>query len=124
MGSIPGGVHEQFSQAAAQSDRRRTPRFDLDMSLRVRPANNQSRVIQGRIVDLSRGGMNAVISADMPLGTALVVEFVLPYAFTIVRLGAVVRFRNSYQYGMQFVNITDADQAKLNRACAALELLQ
>jgi hypothetical protein len=47
------GGHAIWFPAEHPRDRRRAARFDLDMRLVVRPANNRSRAIHARIIDLS-----------------------------------------------------------------------
>ena len=65
-----------------------------------------------------------IAADDLRLGEALVLEFILPYVFTSVVLQAVIRRRDRYRYGLEFVNVTDSDQAKIDRASTALGLLR
>jgi c-di-GMP-binding flagellar brake protein YcgR len=109
--------------ASDPSNRRRFVRHHLDTRLVVRP-KDRSRSIHGRIVDLSQGGISAVIAADLPLGDVIELQFELPYAATGVLLQAIIRRRESYQYSLEFVHVIAADQEKINRTCAALSLLK
>ncbi len=111
-------------QTNRQPDRRRFVRHRLDARLVVRPTDNRSRMIHGRIVDLSQGGISAVIAANLQLGDVLELQFKLPYAAAGVLLEAVIRRRESYQYSLEFVHVIAAEQVKINRICAALSLLQ
>ena len=111
-------------QTTGWSERRRFLRQRLDARLLARATDNRSRSIHGRIVDLSQGGISAVIAADLQLGDVVELQFELPYAATGVLLEAVVRRRESYQYSLEFVRVIASDQAKINRTCAALSLLQ
>lgn len=124
MGTELVGPPANSIQASRQSDRRRSARYRLDISLVARPANDRGRTIHGRVVDLSRGGLSALIAADLQLGEVIDLQFQLPYAATHVQLKAAIRRRESYQYSLEFVNVVASDQDKINRTCAALSLLQ
>ena len=88
MGAELVGPPANSIQASRQSDRRRSARYRLDISLVARPANDRSRAIHGRVVDLSRGGLSALIAADLQLGEVIDLQFQLPYAATHVQLKA------------------------------------
>ncbi len=104
--------------------RRSSARFDLDMSLIARSKQNRSRVIQGRIIDLSCTGVRAVIAAELQAGEVLEVEFGLPYTSSVMRLGAAVRWRQHYQYGLEFMKVIASDREKIRHTCVALNLLR
>ncbi len=104
--------------------RRSSTRFDLDMSLVARPRQSRSRVIQGRIIDLSCTGIRAVIAAELQVGDFLELEFGLPYTPSVVRLDATIRWRQYYQYGLEFMRVIASDREKINHTCVALDLLR
>ncbi len=118
------GALSSSIQAGDQPDPRRLTRFDLDMSLVARHTRNRSRIIQGRIIDLCRDGIRAVIASELQVGDILALEFGLPYTSAIVQLEAVIRWRQHYQYGLEFVRVTDSDRERINQTCVALELLR
>ena len=101
-------------------DRRRATRFDLDMRLMVRPANNRSRVIPARIIDLSCGGIRAAIAAELETGETLELEFGLRHTSAIVRLAGTIRWRDGYQYGLEFSFLSAQDRERMSQAFAAL----
>ncbi len=105
------------------SDRRRSSRFDFDASLVVRPNKNASGSIQGRMIDLSCGGIRAMIAAELLIGDRLELEFRLPYTSAVVRPIAVVRSRKHYQYGLEFMLVVAADREKIDQTCVVLGLL-
>lgn len=114
--SIPGGDNSD--------QRRSSTRFDLDMSLLARQRQNRSRVIQGRIMDLSCTGIRAAIAAELQAGEVLELEFVLPYSSAVMRLRAAVRWKQHYQYGLEFMNLIASDREKIHHICVALNLLR
>jgi c-di-GMP-binding flagellar brake protein YcgR len=118
------GALANLTLAGDPADRREWMRLDLDVSLVARPTKNRSRVIQGRIIDISCGGIRAAIAAALQVGDVLELEFNLPYTSVLVRPEAVVRYRTHYQYGLEFALLVAADQEKIEQACAVLALLQ
>jgi hypothetical protein len=101
-------------------ERRRATRFDLDMGLVVRPMNNRSRVVPARIIDLSCGGIRAAIAADLEMGETLELEFALRHTSAIVRLAGTIRWRDGYQYGLEFVFVSAQDRDRMSQAFATL----
>jgi len=114
------GEQAIWAPAKHQSDRRRSKRSDLDMRLLVRPRNNRSRVIPACIVDLSIGGIRAAIAADLEIGETLELEFGLPRTTAIVRLAGTIRWREGYQYGLEFSFVNAQDRERMSQAFAAL----
>jgi len=108
-----------------QKDRRLFARHSIDVSLLARPTKDRTRAIQGRVVDISRAGVSAVIAAELPIGEVLELQFALPHATAAagVRVEAAVRSRESYRYNMEFVQVPASDQAKINQSCTVLALL-
>ena len=105
-------------------DRRRWSRYELDISLIARLAANRTRIFSGRVLDLSHGGVSALIAADLRLGDVVELHFSLPYAVTHVLVESVVRSRERYRYGLEFVHVTASDQKTIDMACNALRLLK
>src|ERR1700676_4023297 len=101
MGSETEGLRAKSTPAGDHSDRRLFPRYQLDVGVVARPTNDRNRVIYGRLVDLSCGGVSAVIAANLQLGEVLELRFWLPYAAAKgLLLEAVIRSRESYRYSL------------------------
>jgi hypothetical protein len=113
-----------LNQTGDQAEQRRTSRFDFDASLIARPKKNHSGGIRGRIIDLSCGGVRAVIAAELMVGDRLELEFRLPYTSSVVRPIAVVRSRKHFQYGLEFMLVVAADREKIDQVCVVLDLLR
>jgi hypothetical protein len=116
-------LRRQSAKEGNAKDRRLFDRYPVDISLLARPTKDRSRAIQGRVVDISRAGVSAVIAAELPIGEVLELQFALPHAATGVLLEAAVRSRDSYRYNMEFVHVIASDQAKINQSCIVLALL-
>jgi PilZ domain len=73
---------------------------------------------------VSMGGMAAYIAAELVMGETIELDVTLPYSTCALRLRVVVRSRRGYQYGVEYVNVTSASSAAIQRACASLALVQ
>ena len=86
-------------------DLRRHPRFKLEVDVRVYPRD--SPVVRGHTVDISESGISAMLREEVPLGGLVRLEFTLPLGE--VEVLAMVRHRNAFRYGFQFVEASSAD---------------
>lgn len=120
MGWVTESGQMIWTPTKHQSDRRRATRFDLDMRLVVRPVDNRSRVIPARIIDLSCGGIRAAIAADLETGESVDLEFGLRHTSAVVRLSAAIRWRDGYQYGLEFMFVNAQDRERMSQAFAVL----
>jgi len=98
---------------------RRHPRFKLDVEIRVYPRD--CPVVRGHTVDISESGISAMLRVEVPLGEVVRLEFTLP--FGEVEVLAMVRQRNAFRYGFQFVEASSA-QDVIGRTCRQLALAQ
>jgi hypothetical protein len=103
----------------ALTDARRHPRFKLEAELRIYPRN--SPVVRGHTVDISESGVSAMLRVEVPLGAVVRLEFDVPLGS--VEVPALVRQRNAFRYGFQFLE-TGAVQETIGRTCAQLALGQ
>ena len=107
------------------SEKRQFHRFGLDVRLRVMLRKAGSRMaFQGRGNNLSEGGLAAFIPTELVIGELIELDLSLPYTAQPLKLRAVVRNRRSFTYGLEFVDITPAQQSIIERTCRALELVQ
>ncbi|HEY6336947.1 MAG TPA: PilZ domain-containing protein [Candidatus Sulfotelmatobacter sp.] len=104
-------------QAAA--DARRHPRFKLEVELRIYARN--SPVVRGHTVDISESGISAMLKVEVPLEAVVRLEF--DVALGSVEVPAVVRQRNAFRYGFQFVEASPAREI-IGRTCGQLALQQ
>jgi c-di-GMP-binding flagellar brake protein YcgR len=98
---------------------RRHPRFKLDTNIRIYPRN--SAVVRGTTVDISESGMSAMLMVEVPIGEVVRLEFNLPLGE--VEIHALVRQRNAFRYGFQFVESSSA-QDIIGRTCRQLAVHQ
>ena len=96
-------------------DARRHRRFKLQVGIRVYPRD--CPVVRGDTVDISESGISAMLRVEVPVGELVRLEFSLP--FGNVEVLAMVRQRNAFRYGFQFVGATSACDA-IGRTCTQL----
>lgn len=108
-------VHEMQTPA----DARRHPRFRLEVDLRIYVRN--SPVVRGHTVDISESGISAILKVEVPLEAVVRLEF--DVALGSVEVPAVVRQRNAFRYGFQFVETSTAREI-IGRTCGQLALQQ
>jgi c-di-GMP-binding flagellar brake protein YcgR len=94
-------------------DARCHPRFELDVEIKI--YSRTSGLLLGRTVDISEGGMSAMLKIEVPLSEIVQLEFRLPFGFVAVR--ALVRHRNAFRYGFQFFEPDREARELINRTC-------
>lgn len=96
---------------------RRHRRFKLKAAIRVYPRG--CPVVRGHTVDLSESGISAMLAIEVPVGEVVRLEFTLPLGD--VEVLAMVRQRNAFRYGFQFVEVSSA-QDVIGRTCRQLAI--
>jgi len=98
---------------------RRHRRFKLEVKIHVYPRD--SPVVRGDTVDISESGISAMLRVEVPVGEVVRLEFALPLGD--VELLAMVRQRNAFRYGFQFVESGPAGDT-IARTCRQLAVEQ
>jgi hypothetical protein len=98
-------------------DARQKPRFPLEVGIQIYPRN--SAVVHGYTIDLSESGLAAMLRDEVPLGELVRLEFTLPLGK--VEILALVRQRNAFRFGFQFVEAASADDT-IGLTCRQLAL--
>ncbi len=115
------GVHSHLSpiETGEYVEARRYPRYKLEVDVRIYARNAQ--VVRGHMVDISESGMSAMLRVEVPLGEVVRLEFALPTGE--VEVHALVRQRQAFRYGFQFVEDSLAQQT-ITHACTQLAVEQ
>ena len=104
---------------------RRYSRRDIDVRIKIALNNNGVQTfVYGRGNDIAEGGMAAYISMEMSIGSRIKLEVQLPYSQQPLKIGATVRNRHGFRYGLEFTAVSDQDRETIRRACHALSLVQ
>src|SRR5579872_1498807 len=94
-------------------DARQYPRFNLDIDVKI--YSRLSGRVNGRSVDISETGLAALLTIEISLNQVVRLEFKLPQGLMSVR--ALVRQRNAFRYGFQFVEPDSEAQELIRRYC-------
>ena len=100
-------------------DARRHPRYRFETEMRVYPRNCE--VVRGHTVDLSESGISAILREEIPLDEVVRLEFSVPDGD--VEVHALVRQRNAFRYGFQFLESSTA-HLLIGRTCRELAIAQ
>jgi hypothetical protein len=98
---------------------RRHPRFRLEIDIRVYPRNRA--VVRGHTVDISESGISAILRVEVPINEVVRLEFKLLSGD--VEVHALVRQRNAFRYGFQFLE-SAAARDLIGRTCRQLAVEQ
>jgi hypothetical protein len=101
--------------AVEVKDARARPRFKLAVDIRVYPRDRP--VVRGHTIDISESGISALLRVEVPVGELVRLEFTLPVGEVDVH--AMVRQRNAFRYGFQFV-IDNSALELIARTCNQL----
>src|SRR5262249_11688524 len=93
------------------------PRYLMDQRLIVRGDST----LHGRTKDISENGVGATIAGDLSIGDIVELEFYLTGSLTPVKIKAEVRYRQGFQYGFHFVNITELEKSGIREAARNLQ---
>ena len=113
------GTRQAYGTDARELDPRCHRRFKIEVAIRVYPRG--CPVVRGYTVDLSESGVSAMLRIEVPVGEVVRLEFELPYGE--VELLAMVRQRNAFRYGFQFVEVNAAREV-IGRTCRELAMQQ
>jgi hypothetical protein len=78
-------------------------------------------MLSGYTVDLSESGISAMLRLEVPLGEVVELRFALPSGPVMIL--AIVRQRNAFRYGFEFVG-SDSEREVLRRTCRDLAVEQ
>lgn len=100
-------------------ERRTQPRFRLEVDISI--YSHSYGVLKGHTLDISESGISAMLTMEVPLGELVELTFVVP--FGQVSIYAMVRQRNAFRYGFQFVHSQAASEI-IRQTCRHLGVEQ
>lgn len=84
--------------------KRRSVRYKLDVPLRVILHKEDASLLRdGRGTELSETGMCVMVGMELSVGVEVETEFTLPFSGEPIRVAGVVRNRDGYRYGCEFI---------------------
>jgi PilZ domain len=96
------------------------PRYLMDQRLIIRA----ERLLHGRTKDISESGVGATVAGELNIGDVVELEFHLTGSLTAVKLRAEVKYRQGFQYGFHFLDITELEKNGIREAARNLELVR
>ena len=100
---------------SSAADRRyRRVKVDVRVKLWLDPAGEGSAVVV-RSYEMGPGGMSVYAPEQIELGALVVVGFALSASEQALRFHAIVRNKRGFRYGLEFVDVSDAERAELAR---------
>jgi PilZ domain len=115
----PRESRRELTPAATSVELRSNPRFTLNVELVVH--SHSVGVLKGKTVDISESGLGAILKIEIPLNEVVQLDFKLPEGS--VEIEALVRQRNAFRYGFQFVEQGSARDL-IVEACRKLQTTQ
>jgi c-di-GMP-binding flagellar brake protein YcgR len=104
--------------------RRRHSRHRADFPLKATSLREDGYAeIPGRCSDIGVGGMGTVLTAEVPAGEVVSLQFTLPVASECFAIRAIVRYRRGFVHGLEFLGLSGEHQSAINAFCANLEVL-
>ena len=102
---------------------RRWQRYRLNLPIRIIVCRDDStRISDGRASDISEGGMLVFAGIELKAEDRIFIEFTPPYSSSPVRAPGVIRHRRGYNYGVEFMDETAAEQEQTERLRNLLKL--
>lgn len=120
-GKLELGTNNQCAGTASRTipHLRRQPRFKFEVDISVR--SRSCGVLNGRSVDISESGLAAIMVIEAPVGEVVELEFALPFSSVTIR--AVVRQKNAFRHGFEFID-SDSAHEGIRRTCRDLAVQQ
>ena len=102
---------------------RRWQRYRLNLPVRLIICRDEStRIADGRASDISEGGMLVFSGVELKADDRIFIEFTPPYSSVPVRAPGVIRHRRGYNYGVEFIDETSAEQEQTEKLRNLLKL--
>ncbi len=103
---------------------RRGDRQKVDLRIQVLYVKDGSpESVYGRGSDLSEGGLAVYAAADVHEGQHVKVEFTLPYTRRQLLIEAVVRNKQGYRYGLEFLTLSSSQREDIKKLCQTASIM-
>jgi hypothetical protein len=108
------------------AERRQFPRYTIDIPIKVKiaAAGGLSTYCFGRGGDVGKGGLSIHVPHELEVGKAIDLTLTLPYTGRAVTCRVIVRNRDGFKYGVEFKELSDADNELLLETCRRLGVVQ
>ncbi len=106
-------------------NQRRWERYDVRIDVNVTLVEHGKRTsFTGQACDVSKGGLRLFVTRPIEPGSSVTLEFLLPYYSTELVVRGVVRNRDGFTHGVEFISPTAYQQQIIERTCDVFALLR
>jgi c-di-GMP-binding flagellar brake protein YcgR len=113
-----------MDNSESEKSKRRFERFEVEARVKVSVVRKGEKInFSGTAHNISVGGMALFLSGDLKVGETITVTFALIFSTQLIIQG-VVRSRDRYEYGIEFLNPSMTQHDEIVRNLRALSLLK
>lgn len=103
--------------------RRRYPRYSIDVRVSAKVFRDGSPIeLWGRSIELGRDGIGVTLTGQLEPGEVATLELTLPASATVLKLRALVRYRDGLRHGFEFLARDSIQEDLIKRTCELLGL--
>jgi c-di-GMP-binding flagellar brake protein YcgR len=114
-------MYSKLRTMQGKADRRQHQRLPVDLRVTwVSGGGSTVRGAVGRACDISLGGISVFLPRTLSLGEESELQFKLPTSPEPLRVRAVLRTRDSFRYGFEFVSLSAHQRALIQQLCQTL----
>jgi hypothetical protein len=98
-------------------------RYELDARATVFVSGDAgTQKLSVRTLDIAEGGMALMCPVELPTNSSLQVEVKLPGTGELLKIRGLVRNRNGFRFGIEFLRVRDDQQKMIRHYCRQAKL--
>jgi len=78
----------------------------------------RDRSLEAYCNEIAEGGLSAVLPEEVPVGSLVWLQLIVPPHATELRIQAVVRYRVGSQHGLEFVSLNEGERVAVRQFCS------
>ncbi len=104
---------------------RKALRYMVDVPVKISFTDgDKTATHHGTGTNISESGMRVFVPRDLEMGRWLTVELNLPYNREELKVRAAIRNRVGFEYGIEFLEISEEEREAIRKNCRVLNLLR
>ena len=101
--------------------RRRYPRYSIDVRVSAKVFRAGAPIeLWGRSIELGRDGIGVTLTGQLEPGEVATLELTLPASSALLKLRALVRYRDGLRHGFEFLARDSIQEDLIRRTCELL----
>jgi PilZ domain len=110
---------------STRQEQRRYPRYSVDARLVAHVFQDGAlSSAWGRIHEMGEDGLSATLTGELSAGDVISLEFCLPLSTMTIKVRALVRYRDGFRYGFEFLTLTPEQRHEVRHALQVLPVSQ